>query len=135
MGRPLLYILAKDPALRRVLAAQLAAGDNFTVTTAVPDRAANGQAPIVVAAASDCPPSDCRRLTSLGLRVVVLASIPRAGERAAYLGAGAVAYLPMTVGPGGVSEDIKRALDEAPPLAAPRRGPLPNGSAADGGTR
>ncbi|HET7737607.1 MAG TPA: hypothetical protein VFK32_03450, partial [Tepidiformaceae bacterium] len=45
----------------------------------------------------DYPPEACRQLVAIGVQVLVLAPVPREGDRKKFADAGVLAYLPMTV--------------------------------------
>ena len=77
--------------LKSAITAQIAA-----MRAGVFSEVTDGETPtITVTTVVDCPPAVCRELTGLGTRVIVLSAIPNAAEQAAYLEAGASAYLPM----------------------------------------
>ncbi len=52
---------------------------------------------ILVSDSRDCSVEECRRLTDEGTTVVILAMLPLPPEAGQYMGAGASAYLAMTV--------------------------------------
>ena len=59
---------------------------------------ADGPLPtVLVAPASDLPVRSCRQAAINGLRVIVLAPVPRERDQLAYEDAGAYAYIPMSI--------------------------------------
>ncbi len=67
---------------------------------------------VLVAPAPDLPVRSCRQATINGLRVIVLAPVPREREQLAYEDAGAYAYIPMSV---DIRELAKRISALLPP--------------------
>jgi len=91
------HVLTTDGALRRALLGRLERVPEI-------DRLVTGEADsppqprdIVVATASDCPTERVAELATSGVRVIILAAVPREGDRDRYRQAGARAYVPMTV--------------------------------------
>jgi DNA-binding NarL/FixJ family response regulator len=89
-------VVASDEALRSALVNRLQAADLEPAPRGgTLDHVCSPG--VVVATTSDCPSERCAELAASGVRVVVLAPVPRPGERERYLRAGAAAYLPMDV--------------------------------------
>ena len=68
---------------------------------------------VVVATTADCPSERCAELAAAGVRVVVLAPVPRQGERDRYLRAGAAAYLPMDVDGRELVRSVRNVATDA----------------------
>jgi DNA-binding NarL/FixJ family response regulator len=114
MGQPTLCILTSDPALQRAVAAHFVTRGGFRVTGELPPANEPGDPVLALLPVSECSLDRCRQLAAEGLSVLVLAAIPRRDEKAAYLAAGAVAYLPMTVSPAGLVDDVREAIQVGP---------------------
>ncbi len=97
MNRRRIVVLANSGFLRRSIELVLTESFGQDVEVACGLHAVSGQADIVIAVDSACPPVECAQLAGKGAAVVVLAAIPTPGEEARYRMAGAAAYLPMEV--------------------------------------
>jgi len=104
-----IHVVSADGRLRQALRSRFGTalcGCVVATATAVGGVAAGD---VVVAPAAELSVSDCARLARDGVRVVVLAPIPRLLEEHRYSAAGARSYLPMTVDTGPLIEAVKRA--------------------------
>lgn len=91
------HVLTTDGALRRALLGRLKRVPE--IDELVCDDGAPPPQPrdIVVATASDCPTDRVAELATAGVRVIILAAVPREGDRDRYRQAGACAYVAMAV--------------------------------------
>ena len=90
MAEPLVHIEASAPDLARALRFHLQSlGLRVTNGSA---HAAN----VVITLVTECSTDRCRELAAEGVRVIVLAPVPRDADRERYTAAGAF-YLPMTL--------------------------------------
>lgn len=90
-------VQASSEVLRISLMRQLHGGPGLAVTASYPS-AFSGTSRIVVIPVADCSAFECRDLVEAGAAVIVLAALPSDKQRAAYLHAGATAYVSMTPG-------------------------------------
>lgn len=112
-----IIVVAANNTLRRVLAIQLAS-QFATPTVEARDLygAPMSSGDVVLGPTGDLPFETCQYLMgSLDVRIVVLASFPQHGDRAAYeaLGAG---YVPMSITKGILTDTVAAALVGAPPI-------------------
>jgi DNA-binding NarL/FixJ family response regulator len=70
---------------------------------------------VLITTPNDCSAVECHYLSQLGMRVIVLAPVIREFDRARYIEAGAVAYIPMLLDMADLVAAINNALDEQPP--------------------
>lgn len=89
------HVLTSDALLRRALRARLASA-RFVFPDSRDGAPPPSRHDVVLATTSDLPSERCAELASAGVRVVMLAAVPRERERSRYTAAGAAAYLPMT---------------------------------------
>jgi hypothetical protein len=64
---------------------------------------------VAVTSTTDCTLARCAALAHDGVKLIVLATLPSERQRELYLGAGAVAYLPMALEHGPLAEAIRSA--------------------------
>lgn len=106
-----IHVVTSDPSLRRALTARLERSPGLVLSgddgVASPFQTAD----IVVTPASDCEPEHCARLARSGVKVIVLAAIPREREKEQYLAAGAAAYVPMAVDLDQLLSEIHGAME------------------------
>ena len=112
METPGLYVVASDRLLRRALLAKLRSAHLEGVV--MPERdgwlGAAESGDMVITPVADCPPERCTELARAGIRVIVLAPIPRDAERQQYLDAGASGYVPMTIDSNDLIAAIRGAV-------------------------
>ncbi|MBI5949551.1 MAG: hypothetical protein HY875_15535 [Chloroflexi bacterium] len=114
------YVATGNPALRRGLLAQFEQQRDLFF---VPEPSRNGLAThgdILISTPMDCPAERCAQLAESGVRVMILAPVPRDRERQRYRRAGAAAYLPMSVEHGHLLQEVQRVAEAS---GTPR--PLP----------
>lgn len=99
-------VLTSDSALQKALTSRLERLQPVVMGHDPGDPPASTE--IVVTTVSECEPERCGRLTSKGAMVIVLAAIPREGERERYLQSGAAAYVPMSVDSAELLAEIQR---------------------------
>lgn len=107
------HVITSDGALRRALVSRLQNAPNLPVTV-LPERPENGHyAPgaILLIPVTELPISRCEELARLGLRVIVLAAMPRDADASRYREAGAAAYIPMSVDLTPLFETIRSTLE------------------------
>lgn len=94
-----LHVVASDALLRRALLAKLRTAHLEGITLPDHDGRLTTLAPgdMVITPVADCPLERCSELARSGVRVIILAPIPRESERQQYLDAGASGYVPMTI--------------------------------------
>ncbi len=109
-----IHVVSADGRLREALRSRLGTALCSCVVAwaAAVGGAAAGD--VVVAPTAELSVSDCARLARDGVRVVVLAPIPRLIEERSYSAAGARGYLPMTVDTGPLIEAVKCAAGCTP---------------------
>lgn len=93
------HVITADGALRRALVSRLQNAPDLPVTV-LSERPDNGHyAPgeILLIPVTELPIPRCEELARQGLRLIVLAPMPRESDAAHYRDAGAVAYIPMSV--------------------------------------
>lgn len=104
--RERVYVVIRDPGLRRALTLRLCAQFRLNAEGGMP---APERPQVILTTNSDLRPEGCRDAVGEGHAVVVLAALPRREEEANYLDAGATAYLAM----GLDSAALQRALESA----------------------
>ncbi len=113
MAPKTVYIATDNAALRRGLMAQFGQQPSLFF---VPDSSPDGLAvpgDVLVSTPSDTPAERCAELAAEGLRVVILAPVPREREHQRYRLAGAAAYLPMSVEHGQLLSEVQRVVESA----------------------
>lgn len=98
------------------MAARILRSTNGTPVT--PDGMFDALSPgdILITTPSDCSAVECHYLSERGMRVIVLAPVVREFDRARYLEAGAVAYIPMLLDTADLVAAIGNALSEQVPM-------------------
>lgn len=71
---------------------------------------------VLITTPNDCSAVEAHYLTERGIRVIVLAPVVREFDRARYLEAGAVAYIPMLLDTADLVAAIGNALSEQVPM-------------------
>jgi DNA-binding NarL/FixJ family response regulator len=110
-------VYSQDLRLQNALTAQLRKLPGVKVVDAteaplleIMEPVANGRGPlptVLVASTHDIPVAVCQRISDRGILVIMLAPVIREKERAAYLAAGAHAYLEMDVSNRTLVESIR----------------------------
>ncbi|GAB4330977.1 MAG: hypothetical protein Kow0010_16090 [Dehalococcoidia bacterium] len=112
MERREVHVVASDPLLRRALIAKLRSAQLEGVV--MPEHDGRDRAPrpgdVVITPAADCDLQRCADLTGAGVRVIILAPIPRESERQHYLGVGASGYVLMTIDSNDLIEAIRTTI-------------------------
>ncbi|MEO8540381.1 MAG: hypothetical protein ABI577_11625, partial [bacterium] len=93
------HIMAGEHALAEGLKTRLTAVLARDIDT-VPDLASTTPRGILVTTTSHCSPDECAGLAHAGIAVIVLAALPSSFQERAYRGAGAIAYLEMSIDVG-----------------------------------
>jgi len=102
------HVATGNAALRRGLLAQFGQQpDLFFVPEASRDGLA-AEGDVLISTPMDCPVERCAALAEKGVRVMILAPVPRDRERHTYSQAGAAAYLPMSVEHGHLLQEVER---------------------------
>lgn len=110
MGTRVVHVVTGDRLLRRALLAHLGQEplfelppENGSADEALPEE-------VIVSTTTDCPSNVCQELTERGLKVVVLAALPKPEEGERYASAGARAYIPMTADGISLVQKIREAV-------------------------
>ena len=105
-------IAIADAALGRALLGRIARAMHETPVTAegMFDSLVPGD--VLITTPNDCSAVECHYLSQLGMRVIVLAPVIREFDRARYLEAGAVAYIPMLLDTADLVAAIHNATSE-----------------------
>ncbi len=120
MPKKTVHVATDNAALRRGLLAQFGQQPDLFF---VPEASCNGMAAhgdVLISTPMDCPAERCARLAEAGVRVMILAPVPRDKEQQLYRRAGAAAYLPMSVQHGHLLQEVERVAEAS---GTPR--PLP----------
>jgi hypothetical protein len=96
--------------LRRALVAQLRQAPDFELPELGGPMDGASASDVVVSTTSDCPEGRVAEFARDGVRVVVLAAIPRKEECRRYRSAGASAYIPMTADGVSLLKEIREAV-------------------------
>ena len=107
-----IHLVVGDSALRGALASRISRQAGFQV--AAQDGRLNNVSTgdLVLTTPSDCSPAQCGELVRDGVRVVLLAPVPRETDRANYAFAGA-RYIPMLVDTGELFDALLEAARTA----------------------
>jgi len=108
-------IAIADAALGKALLGRVARSLNGTPVAAegMFDSLVPGD--VLITTPNDCSAVECHYLSQLGMRVIVLAPVIREFDRARYLEAGAMAYIPMLLDTADLVAAIGNALGDQPP--------------------
>lgn len=71
---------------------------------------------ILITTPSDCSGVECHYLAERGVRVILLAPVIRDFDRARYMEAGAIAYIPMLLDTADLVSAIGTALGQGAPM-------------------
>lgn len=103
------HVVTSDGALRRALLGRLEHVPGLNLLMRDGTAGAPKPEDVVVATTTDCPSERVAELTTAGVRVIILAAVPRASEQDRYRKAGAQAYIPMTVDTTQLVDAIQQA--------------------------
>lgn len=102
------HVVTSDGALKRALLAKLERIPGLDLFTRDGMTALQPK-DIVVATTTDCPTERVAELAASGVRVIILAAVPRTTDSDRYRQAGAEAYIPMAVDTTQLVDAIQQA--------------------------
>lgn len=96
MNEVAVHVVTGDRALKRALVGRIRRDPGFIIPASDGSFDDLVAGDLVITTPADCSPAFCAHLVSDGVRVVILAPVERASDRARYTSAGAD-YVPMLV--------------------------------------